>query len=94
MEKPAHMREHLSPAEQIQCLWEVNQWNTKNIEELNLEQKDIFVIIGATRSGKGTLLTAIQGRKMSFFRKNEKSVRNTVVGLEASTKAFLAPIDS
>jgi len=71
----------------------VNDWNAANIEQMELAEKDVFVIIGATRSGKGTLLTAIQGRKMSLFKQSGKGVKDSEVGKESATHAFLAPID-
>ena len=71
----------------------MNDWNAANIEQMELAEKDVFVIIGATRSGKGTLLTAIQGRKMSLFKQSGKGVKDSEVGKESATHAFLAPID-
>ena len=34
---------------------------------MNLENKDILVLIGPSRVGKGTLLEAIKGTKMKFW---------------------------
>lgn len=59
---------------------------------MKLADKDVFVVIGVTRSGKGTLLTALQGRKMSCFKKKEarKSELNYE---EIASNFFMAPVD-
>ena len=36
---------------------------------MELKDKKVFIILGASRTGKGTLLTALHGGKMKLFRK-------------------------
>lgn len=62
------------PAETVQCMFEATTWMFAQVDEMKLEEKDIFVVLGPTRTGKGTLLTALQGTKMKFFRKKDKDV--------------------
>ena len=44
---------------------------------MNLKEKDVFVVLGPTRTGKGTLLAALQGVKMKFFMKKDGQVAQT-----------------
>ena len=39
----------------------------EKLDQLDLADKDIVVVIGASRSGKGTLLTALKGKKIKFM---------------------------
>lgn len=57
---------------------------------MELENKDIFIVLGPTRTGKGTLLTALQGVKMKLFKKSK--VKDTEVGKQAYANYFLAPV--
>jgi len=59
---------------------------------MNLKDKDVFVVLGPTRTGKGTLLAALQGVKMKFFMKKDGIVAQTQVGKEAYQKYFMAPM--
>jgi ABC-type phosphate/phosphonate transport system ATPase subunit len=43
----------------------------EKIELLDLAEKDVVVVIGASRSGKGTLLTALKGKRIMFKPINE-----------------------
>ena len=43
-------------------------WHYETIEAMNLKDKEIFVVIGPTRVGKGTMLEAISGKKMKFWK--------------------------
>ena len=36
------------------------------IKQMNLTHKKVLVVIGSTRAGKGTLLTALKGIKMKY----------------------------
>ena len=72
-------------------MYEATTWMFAQVDEMKLEEKDIFVVLGPTRTGKGTLLTALQGTKMKFYRK--KDVDQTDVGKEAYQKFFMAPVD-
>lgn len=65
-----------------------------HIENLKLHNKDVMIVLGASRTGKGTLLSALQGQKMGFF-KNKKEVLGTEVGKEAKQSKllhFMAPV--
>ena len=61
------------------------------VDALHLEDKDVFIVLGPTRTGKGTLLTALQGVKMKFFKK--KDVIDSEVGKEAYQAYFMAPVE-
>lgn len=39
----------------------------EKMDQLDLADKDVVVVIGASRSGKGTLLTALKGKKIKFM---------------------------
>ena len=52
-------------------------WQLDHIDKLQLHDKDIFIVLGASRTGKGTLLCALQGQQMGFFNKNKKGVKET-----------------
>lgn len=77
----------LSPAGSIQCLYEAIDFLSLEIEKMDVKNKDLFIVIGASRTGKGTLLAALHGAKLKFFTKNKKNqelaeaaVTKTVVG--------------
>lgn len=38
---------------------------------MELKDKKIFIVLGASRTGKGTLLTALHGGKMKLFKKTK-----------------------
>ena len=57
---------------------------------MDLKDKDIFLVIGPSRAGKGTLLAALLGHKMKYF--NKKSVKGTMLENEVSVANFLAPV--
>lgn len=48
-------------SQQIQCLYEAREWLMSNVDKMNLAEKDVFIVIGASRTGKGTLLSALSG---------------------------------
>ena len=63
---------------------------------MKLENKDIFIVIGPSRTGKGTLLAALQGHNMKFVTKNNKTdekLTKCSVALSSASKSFMAPID-
>lgn len=49
----------LSPAASLRCLYEAVEYLSLQVEAMNLHDKDIFIVIGASRTGKGTLLAAL-----------------------------------
>ena len=61
----------VSQAKSIQLLYESREWLMSIIEDMNLQSKDIFLVIGPSRTGKGTLLEALKGTKMKFFHKKK-----------------------
>lgn len=93
MQKPQNQRSEFTPAHSIQCLSEAIEWLFDCVDSMELENKDIFIVVGASRAGKGTLLAALQGVEMKFFKSNP-SIKETAVGKEATTKNFMAPVDS
>lgn len=40
---------------------------------MDVKNKEIFIVIGASRTGKGTLLAALHGAKIKYFVKNKKN---------------------
>lgn len=52
-------RRMMSVGEQIQCLAEAIEWQFDKVDELKLEDKNIFIPLGPSRTGKGTLITAL-----------------------------------
>ena len=48
---------------------------------MDLKNKDIFIVLGPTRTGKGTLLTALKGIQMKLFKK--KDVEKSAAAKEA-----------
>lgn len=75
----------------VQSLAEAIEWMFEKVDRLELEDKDIFIPLGPSRTGKGTLLAAIMGKKMKIFRKNK--VKQTKAGQEAKLQTFMAPVD-
>ena len=58
MVDPKH-RQTLNPAQTVQVLYEATHWMFNQVDEMKLKDKDIFVVLGPTRTGKGTLLAAL-----------------------------------
>ena len=50
-----------------------------------------MIVVGPSRAGKGTLLTALKGVPMKFFKKGDAKVKGTLLGQGASTQFFMAP---
>ena len=44
---------------------------------MDLYQKDIVIVIGPTRTGKGTLLNALSGEKIKLFKKASGEVKES-----------------
>jgi len=53
--------------------------------------KDIFLPLGPSRTGKGTLLAAMQGYEMKMFKRSK--CKGTAAGKEAALAMFMAPVD-
>jgi len=61
-------------SDSIQCLSEATIWNEQTVKEMNLKDKDIFIVIGASRTGKGTLLSAMMGQTMKFMKAKQNNI--------------------
>ena len=77
-------------SESLMCMQESNDWNNKIIDQMNLQNKDIFLVIGPSRSGKGTLLSALLGHRIKYF--NRREVNKTDVGKNVAVAHFMAPV--
>lgn len=53
-------------------LYEAIEFLFSYVDNMKLEGKDIFIVIGPSRTGKGTLLAALKGQKMKLFRRKAK----------------------
>ena len=62
---------------------------------MDLEGKDVLVLIGPSRAGKGTLLTALKGYKMKYFQKgeDEKVYEGGFNEETVATESYIAPVD-
>lgn len=60
-----------------------------------VQSKEIFIVMGASRTGKGTLLAALHGVKMKYFRKDktDRTFSDLEVTKQAAGNAFMAPVD-
>ena len=45
--------------ESVQCLHEGITWMEERVNEMDIAGKDVVVVVGPSRTGKGTLLTAL-----------------------------------
>ena len=70
---------------------EALQWYFEQIDQMELAEKDIFIVIGPSRVGKGTLLSALQGWKMKLFKRTAATLKYSEVAQSSSTLNFLAP---
>ena len=89
MQKPGDQRDQLTAAQSIQCMYETTEWLFDSVDSLNIKDKDILIVIGPSRAGKGTLLTALKGVEMKFFKKGD--IKDTAIAKEISTQYFMAP---
>ena len=56
----------------IQILYEAIDFLFAYVDNMKLQDKDIFIVVGPSRTGKGTLLAALKGQKMKLFRRKAK----------------------
>ena len=49
----------MNPGESMQFLHEAIEFLFKYVDSMNLHEKDIFIVVGPSRTGKGTLLAAL-----------------------------------
>ena len=56
----------------------------------------MFITIGASRTGKGTLLAALHGTQMKYFKKDKKAkgLSDSIIVKSAVGNAFMAPVDA
>ena len=57
-------RKSFSAGDSIQLLYEAIEFMFAYVDNMNLNDKDIFIVVGPSRTGKGTLLAALKGQKM------------------------------
>lgn len=82
----------MTQAQKIQCFLETTEWLKGHIDAMKLEEKKVFVILGASRTGKGTLLTALHGGKMKLFKRakiKDEALREKVA---TTQQTFMAPV--
>jgi hypothetical protein len=61
---------------------------------MNLKDKNVFIVIGASRTGKGTLLQALTGTKMSLFKKKNVVGTELEKDMALATNVVMAPVDA
>ena len=54
-------RKEFHVSDSIQLLHESIEFLFKYVDNMNLHDKDIFIVVGPSRTGKGTLLAALKG---------------------------------
>ena len=80
-----------SCGDKIRALAEAIEWMFNKVDQLDLCNKDIFLPLGPSRTGKGTLLAAMQGYEMKMFKRSK--CKGTAAGKEAALAMFMAPVD-
>lgn len=60
-------------------------------DDLDVEGKNLLIPLGASRTGKGTLLASLRGYKLKLFKK--KDLKGNPIAKDAATTTFLAPCD-
>ena len=70
---------------------EAIEWQFDKVDELKLGDKDIIIPLGPSRTGKGTLIAALQGYKMKIFKKRQ--CKDSEVAKTAKLMTFMAPCD-
>ena len=58
-------------AESAELVVKMSKYMEKSVGEMQLEDKNVIVVIGPSRAGKGTTLAALLGKKMKKFRRAE-----------------------
>lgn len=61
-------------------------------DDLDAEDKNVFIVIGPTCTGKSTLNYAMAGQKMQFIHK--KNFKKVSFIKEAHSASFIVPIDA
>ena len=83
-------RKVFTVGESIQVLYEAIDFLFAYVDGLNLHDKDVFIVVGPSRTGKGTLLAALKGQKMKLFRRKAKD-RQREFYKDVATATFMAP---
>lgn len=58
-DKAAYPIKLMNPGESMQFLHEAIEFLFKYVDSMKLHEKDIFIVVGPSRTGKGTLLAAL-----------------------------------
>lgn len=61
------------------------------VDELDLSGRNVLIPIGPSRTGKGTLIAALQGISLKVFKKSKRKVKESDVGRLSSNLLFMAP---
>ena len=77
--------------ESCACLFECLTFLKQRVNDMNLADKDVLILIGPSRAGKGTLLSALQGNKMKLV--DVDSDEESEVLHNAATSKVMAPVD-
>lgn len=77
--------------DQVQGLAEAMEWMFAKVDKMDHKNKNIFIPLGASRTGKGTLLAALLGYKLKIF--NKKKLKDNPVAQKAALRNFMAPCD-
>lgn len=89
--RPRDKRSVFNAQQTVQCLYEATTWMFAQVDDMQLKEKDIFIVLGPTRTGKGTLLTALKGVPMKLFRK--KDITMTEATKDVHQAYFIAPVN-
>jgi ABC-type ATPase with predicted acetyltransferase domain len=65
-------KKDFSIGDSVQLLHEAIEFMFAYVDTMKLHDKDIFIVVGPSRTGKGTLLAALKGQKMKLFRRKAK----------------------
>ena len=84
-------RKQFSAGDSIQLLYEAIEFMFAYVDNMNLHDKDIFIVVGPSRTGKGTLLAALKGQKMKLFKRKPKN-KQMAVYRDSATATFMAPV--
>lgn len=79
----------MQPGERVQIVHEATQFFFGIVDAMDLKEKDLLVVIGQSRTGKGTLLSALKGHRMKLFKRKK---REGGVHARAVKPYFMAPV--
>lgn len=89
-EQEKYPKKNFSSGDSIQLLHEAIEFLFSYVDTMNLHEKDIFIVVGPSRTGKGTLLAALKGQKMKLFKRKAKD-RQKAVYRDSACATFMAP---